>query len=33
MTMGQTAENVANDYGMTREVMDEMALDLPHPCC
>ena len=26
MTMGQTAENVANDYGFTREVMDEMAL-------
>ena len=26
MTMGQTAENVANDYNMTREVMDEMAL-------
>jgi len=26
MTMGQTAENVANDYGYTREMMDEMAL-------
>ncbi len=26
MTMGQTAENVANDYGFTREIMDEMAL-------
>jgi acetyl-CoA acyltransferase len=27
MTMGQTAENVANDYGFTREQMDEMALE------
>ena len=26
MTMGQTAENVANDYGFTREEMDAMAL-------
>ena len=27
MSMGQTAENVANDYGFTREQMDEMALE------
>ena len=27
MTMGQTAENVANDYGFTREQMDTMALE------
>ena len=27
MSMGQTAENVANDYGFTREEMDEMALE------
>jgi acetyl-CoA acyltransferase len=27
MTMGQTAENVANDYGITREEMDAMALE------
>lgn len=26
MSMGQTAENVANDYGLTREEMDAMAL-------
>ncbi len=26
MSMGQTAENVANDYGFTREEMDKMAL-------
>ena len=31
MSMGQTAENVANDYGFTREEMDEMALEFPHP--
>ena len=27
MSMGQTAENVANDYGFTREMMDAMALE------
>ena len=27
MTMGQTAENVANDYNITREEMDAMALE------
>jgi len=27
MSMGQTAENVANDYGFTREEMDAMALE------
>ena len=27
MTMGQTAENVANDYNFTREEMDAMALE------
>ncbi len=27
MTMGQTAENVANDYGFTRQELDAMALE------